>query len=95
MIRMKQKELLVALIATTTKSGKQSYTIEYETLSDLSQSIFELLSESGCTLDTTTVSLPTGESYYWNETYAHYCFAHGRITTAQFVEYQFSEENAL
>lgn len=85
----------VALVATTTKSGKQSYSIEYDTLSDLSQSIFELLSESACLLFTTTVSLPTGETYRWNVTLAHYCFAHGRISIAKFIEHQFTEETAL
>lgn len=85
----------VAIIATTTKSGKQTYSIEYDTLEELSISIFELTSSAGSHLDNLIVSLPTGKSYRWNETGAHYCFAHGRITTAQFVEHQFSEENAL
>lgn len=85
----------VAIIATTTSRGKQTYSIEYDTLEELSTSIFELTSSAGSRLDETTVALPTGETYRWNETGAHYCFAHGRITTALFVEHQFSEESAL
>lgn len=88
-------QTFTAQVAITLASGTQPCTIEYDTLESLSSSIFDLTCEDGYVLDNTVVTLPNGKSYKWIEVYAHYCFAHDRISASEFVKLQFSEENAL
>lgn len=81
---------------TLSVSGKRkSYSVEYDSLESLSQSVFDLLSCVSACLDETVVVLDDGASYHWNEVMAHNCFAKGRISVVEFVGYQFSKEQAV
>lgn len=90
----KAKEIAVVYYTTTVES--KSVNVPYENLRELSQAIWSIIGQSKrYVLDKTTVTLPNGESYRWDECAAHYCFAKGRISEEQFVESQFSKENML
>ena len=81
---------------TLSVSGeRKSYSVEYDSLESLSQSVFDLLGCVSARLDETVVILADGSSYRWNEVMAHNCFAKGRISVAEFVDYQFSKEQAV
>ena len=81
---------------TLSVSGKRkSYSVEYDSLESLSQSVFDLLGCVSARLDETVVILNDGTSYRWNEVMAHNCFAKDRISVAEFVSYQFSKEQAV
>jgi hypothetical protein len=85
----------VARLRATLLTGGLPYScrIEYDTLESLSQSIFDLDSEES--LDAAVVTLSDGRSFLWNASYAHMCFAHGRLSVEDFVKHQFSQEFAV
>lgn len=80
--------------AVVTLSGGKVYSMEYQTLPGLSETIWKLLFESNSQFEC-IVTLPSGAEYSWDPVYAHSCFAKGRITLDQFVKHQFSKETEL
>ena len=73
-----------------------SYQIEYKTLEDLLTSINELLEEFSIDYsDNCSITLPCGKTGKWCVTYAHYCFAEGRISETQLAEYIFAKGGVL
>lgn len=86
----------IAVVSYTRDGIKRSERVPYEDLQNLSLRIwFGIQTKPNYKLDETTVKLPDGNEYRWNETYAHYTFAKGRINEETFVELQFSEDNKL
>lgn len=81
---------------TLSLGGKnQSYSVEYDSLESLCKSVFDLTCQENYCPDKTVVTLVDGTSYRWNEVMAHYCFAHGRISENDLVNYQFTKEQAV
>ena len=74
---------------------RESYSVEYDSLESLCESVFDLICQKRVSLDKTVLTLDDGTSYIWNATMAHYCFAKGRISVAEFIEYQFSKSQTL
>lgn len=74
--------------ATVQITAKSSIKVEYDTLEDLVESIWESLFEiPEVDYDfEITATLANGSVFHWNHGYAHYCFAKSRISIEQFID---------
>ncbi|MFV0272423.1 MAG: hypothetical protein ACK5HZ_12285 [Macellibacteroides fermentans] len=85
-----EKEQAKSFTATVQISEKNNIKVEYSTLEDLVESIWECLSEiTDKDFDydfEITATLANGSVFYWNHGNAHYCFAKSRISIEQFID---------
>lgn len=80
--------------AKVTIKGNEVHNIKYQTLVDLSESIWNLIFRNQSQFDV-AIELEDGEKVKWEPVLAHYCFALGRGTAEEFAEEVFEMEAAV